>query len=295
MSKSIILINGVQKNTPVTNNLFTLCETLNNLYSSVEVYLTKSEKDLITKIKSLTSDYTLIFVAGGDGTIHEATNAVLQLSHQPSIYYFPTGTVNDFAHSLGIPFEIGKALTSLKKNNVVYIDVGKYNESYFNYICAFGPFTKTSYETSHESKKTLGRLAYIINMLEDIPQLVESYTLSIDIDGVKFTGDYTFALIVNSNSVGGIRNFFQNDLLDDGYFNLLLVPKANIKNVSTAIQYLVTGIKDRVDSSDYYYSKFKKLTIMCDKKINWTVDGEKGPVNNLEVEVIHKKLKIILP
>ena len=55
--------------------------------------------------------YDRIICSGGDGTLHEVTQGMIQLPVQerPVCGYIPTGTVNDFARGLYLPMRIKMA------------------------------------------------------------------------------------------------------------------------------------------------------------------------------------------
>src|SRR5512136_3346395 len=58
--------------------------------------------------------YDLVVVLGGDGTVHEVINGLMQVPKEirPALGIVPLGSGNDFAHILGIPAESGPALLS---------------------------------------------------------------------------------------------------------------------------------------------------------------------------------------
>ena len=48
------------------------------------------------------------------------------------------------------------------------LDIGRFNDRYFNYIAAFGAFTEVSYETPQQTKNIFGRAAYIIEGIKAV-------------------------------------------------------------------------------------------------------------------------------
>src|SRR5512136_631457 len=58
--------------------------------------------------------HDLVVALGGDGTVHEVINGLMQLpaEKRPALGIVPLGSGNDFAHILGIPAESGPALLS---------------------------------------------------------------------------------------------------------------------------------------------------------------------------------------
>lgn len=47
-------------------------------------------------------EFDVVFILGGDGTVHECVNGLASLQNPPQIGVLPGGTCNDFARSLGI-------------------------------------------------------------------------------------------------------------------------------------------------------------------------------------------------
>lgn len=295
MKKAIIIINSKNKKTVFASHLFDVGMILSKKDYDINIYYTKEKNDIYNHLMKVKNDYNLVVLAGGDGTMNEACNAISTFKKKPKIMFFPTGTVNDFAASLKLTGNFKRNLRILKNHESRPIDSGKVNDQYFNYICAFGPFTRTSYMTPHDEKRRFGKFAYLKRVLEDIPRLSKSYYLDINVDGKKFSGEFVYAMIVNSNSVAGFRHLFRDDKLDDGYFNLVLVSKANHVAFRNMIDHIVKGRTKGFDNDVYIYHKFKKLSIKTDSQMIWTIDGERGPIGSVDIEVIKHNLDIITP
>lgn len=64
-------------------------------------------RSLARKLPQTTSNATVFVVVGGDGTVNQVLNG-LRLAERPQIpiAYFPAGSGNDFARSLGLPKDI---------------------------------------------------------------------------------------------------------------------------------------------------------------------------------------------
>ena len=75
---------------------------LSDLYNVIDVYQTEGEKSITNHIASCGSDYDTILTIGGDGTVNEAINGIMQLEKKPKLAIIPYGTCNDIAKSLGL-------------------------------------------------------------------------------------------------------------------------------------------------------------------------------------------------
>lgn len=293
MKQALILVNSRNKRSNFSQRLFDICKILSKQEYEVNIYLTKNKRDLI-EVVAQRNNVDLLVVAGGDGTMNEVLCALGDVEEKPQIMYFPTGTVNDFGTSLKIPHNFDDQLNILKKGETKKVDSGRVNEMYFNYICAFGPFTRASYLTSRDKKNRFGKWAYFKKAAEDLPKINRSYYLDIEIDGEKIEGEFALCFIINSTSVAGFKRFLKNDSIDDGYFNILLVNSVNAKSFRKGVKYLIKGMEESIRDEDLIFRKFKKLKITTPHKITWTIDGERGPVGSIEIEVLKHNLEMMI-
>ena len=106
----------------------------------------------------------LMVVAGGDGTVNYAVNAMKRKGLDIPIGVIPAGTANDFAGAVGMSREPLEAARQIASGAVDRVDVGRVNDLYFVNIFSFGIFTTTSQRTPDERKHKIGKLAYIIEV-----------------------------------------------------------------------------------------------------------------------------------
>ena len=107
-------------------------------------------------------DYDVVMCCGGDGTLNHVIRGVMNAGLSCPIGYLPSGSTNDFARSIGIPGEVDENCRAVAGDHVFAYDIGKFNSVYFNYVAAFGAFTKVSYSTNQTAKNVLGYPAFHI-------------------------------------------------------------------------------------------------------------------------------------
>ena len=90
------------------NKLSDVIETFMKAEYEVTVYATQREAEATEIVVELGKDYDRVICSGGDGTLHEVTQGLMQLppEERPVCGYIPTGTVNDFAKGLKLPMRI---------------------------------------------------------------------------------------------------------------------------------------------------------------------------------------------
>ena len=253
--------------------------------------------DLTSEV--LVADYgenaDLILCSGGDGTLNHVMNAMMQLKKKPLLAYIPSGSTNDFAKGLGIPGDRAKALKVAVEGKPVFYDVGKMNDSHFNYVAAFGAFSKVSYATDQDLKNVLGYAAYVISAIAELPQNIGySCHMKIEADGEVEEGDYIFGAVSNSASVAGMTLFADTDIKqDDGQMELLLIraPK-NLGEFNAVVAALATR---ELDNPYITYKQVKTASFVSEEEVEWTLDGEFGGAHTkTEIEVINKAMTIMV-
>ena len=237
----------------------------------------------------------MIMCSGGDGTLNHVMNAIMHMEKKPLLSYVPSGSTNDFAKGLGIPSSKAKAIEVVSKGMPYTYDVGRMNDKYFNYVAAFGAFSKVSYATDQDLKNVLGYAAYVISAIAELPQNIGySCHMKIEADDLYEEGDFIFGAISNSASVAGMTLFADSDIKqDDGFMELLLIkaPK-NLAEFNAVIAALATK---EPDNPYIIYKQVKSAKFVSDDETEWTLDGEfGGAFKETEIEVVEKAITILV-
>ena len=265
----------------------------------VTVHPTQAYRDAYYQIKEYeVGKYDLIACSGGDGTIDEVATGMMKRREMGKdvvpVGYIPAGTTNDFAKSLHIPRKPLAAADNAVKGVPFPCDIGKFNDSVFVYIAAFGIFTDVSYETDQAVKNVLGHMAYILEGAKRIFN-IPSYKINVEHDGEAIEDEFIFGMVTNSRSVGGFSNMVgKNIVFDDGLFEVTLIktPKNPI-----ALQEIIAALLiEQVDTKHMYTFKTKKITFDSVEEIPWTLDGEFGGEQDyVEIENAQKAMEIMVP
>lgn len=274
-----------------------LWDILNNFAKEeydLTVFPTKKSKECIEYIKENGSKFDLIVVSGGDGTLNEAVNGLMSLKKKkPLLGYIPAGTTNDFAATHKISKDMVEASNQVvAQNEVVKIDLGKFNDTYFDYIAAFGAFTDVAYNTPQDIKNHLGHLAYLIAGIQAIKD-ISKYKLHIHTKDLDIEDNFIFGMITNTYQVGGLYKFDDKEVkLDDGQFEVTLVKYAN--DARELAEMAASLLDERVKNDLVLRFKCDELTIESKKNIPWTLDGENGGKSKkVDIKVINKPISII--
>lgn len=243
----------------------------------VTVRITQSSGDAVNQAEyACKNNFDMLLCAGGDGTLSQCLQGLMQSENKIPIAYIPAGSTNDFAKCLGIPSDTSDALRWILNGVPTRCDIGALNQRFFTYIAAFGAFTNVTYETSQQIKNILGHSAYLLNGLMQITSL-RSQRMRIEYNGTSIEDDFIFGMVTNSASVAGLLSM--NDfLLDDGVLEVTLIKKpANIVQLRKIVLSLI-NISEEINKEYVKFFRTDKITFtsLDGQPIAWTTDGEFG-------------------
>ena len=264
----------------------------------VTVHPTSAARDGQEYIKARAAEFDLVSVAGGDGMLHEMFCGIIGSGAGVPCGYIPSGTINDFASSLGISKTPEEAAKTVVSGNYADIDAGVWNGNVFSYVAAFGMFTDVGYSTDQKMKNAIGPFAYYLDVIRDMD--IKNFRASsvhavVNADGVQFEDDFIFAMAGSTKSVAGLTSLIPEDAeMDDG-----LLDYAFIKTPKNLIE--LDGIRNTLmlrtfDPEVMISGKAERITVKADRDVKWTLDGELGgQTGEAEISVIKKAVKIAVP
>lgn len=242
----------------------------------VEVYPTQGPRELTEVVAREGWKYDMIVVTGGDGTLNEATSGLMQLPEEkrPLLGYIPRGTVNDVSRTLGISRVPKTAAHDIIAGRTLAMDVGAFNDRWFNYVAGFGLFTDVSYRTPQEDKRALGRLAYLLDGVKSLTE-IRPIPVRMKVNGGVMEENVLLGLVTSTSSVGGFRIKGEMDAdLGDGLFEILLV---RYMESLTALKDVAAGLARGDFSGELFYTcKASHVEFYFDTPVDWTLDGEHG-------------------
>lgn len=179
--------------------------------------------------------------------------------------------MNDFAKTIKLSTKKTFLAKNIDEGTIIPSDIGKLNNSYFNYVVAFGAFTAVSYVTSQKLKKEFGKLAYFIVAMKYLNK-IRGYEITLEAENRKVTDEFIFGSISNSKSVGGFEWFKRSGVsINDGEFEMLFIRKP--KNLFGYIKTIFAILLKKHHKKQYFeYFKTDKIKITSKIGIPWTVD-----------------------
>ena len=290
MKKLILVYNPVSGDASFKNKLDRMLEQFQQRNCMLLIYRTRRDNRGIFAEFVRTADAEGIIVAGGDGTVHEIVNLVLQENIKLPVAIIGSGTSNDFATYLGINDDLDAYFDRIAAGHTRRVDLGRVVKEYFVNVASAGMLTGIAHEVDVRLKNAMGKMAYYLRGIGEIPKF-RSVHLQVEADGRMLEEDAFLFVVVNSGVVGSLRNVAVNAKVDDGLLDMLLVRKCNVAELMALTAEIVAG-RSVEHKENVLYLQASSFKITADTKLESDLDGECGPDLPLVIETIPKALEI---
>jgi YegS/Rv2252/BmrU family lipid kinase len=290
MKKAKLLYNPYSGDTSFKYRIDLVTDKLQKAGYEVTLYRTMSIEHIYENIGSST-DYDCIIASGGDGTLNHVINAMMKNNIDVPIGIFPSGTANDFAGHINIPRRVTSACDIIARGKTQEFDLGKINDRYFINVASGGLLTDVSQKIDINLKNTLGKMAYYIKGIEQIPTF-RPIPIKIKFNDKVIEEMVYLFLILNGSNAGGFK-LAPNSTANDGTLNLVAIKSCSIVDLFNLFIRMLRG--EHLDSNHIIYLRGTDFIIECDENIETDIDGESGPLFPLNVGISGKKIKIFVP
>jgi YegS/Rv2252/BmrU family lipid kinase len=246
----------------------------------------------------------LVIAAGGDGTIHEVVNGLMQIGPEkrPALSVIPLGSGNDFANAIGIdqkkPITLNQILTGLRKK----VDIGKLldeqgNIYYWNNTVGIGFDTKVVIR-SRRIPVIRGFLIYLLSVIQTILWDYEAPKFSFKTDQEHWEDDLLMLVLCNGGREGGIFLIAPDAQPGDGVFHYTAVRKISRLGMLRLLPEFIRGT--HVRHPQVRFGQFCQLDLSASRSLSIHTDGEilsnLGPeARMITIEIIQKALEVVVP
>lgn len=281
-------------------------------FGAFQVAFTKKAGDGIELAKRHSeAGRKFIIACGGDGTINEVANGILQSGKETELGILPSGTGGDFRKTLNIPQETREAARVLQNGETKKIDVGRVSfqnfenetvERYFLNVASFGLSAAINEKVKEKDyfkwlpiDALRGKVKYALSTLEKVLD-TDYLTVRVKIDGrdEKSLNTLNFC-VCNARFFGGGMKIAPDAKLTDGLFNVVNI--GDIKTLKIILQGYTLYRGTHYDLPEVKNSLAKKIEVspINNQQIHIETDGELPGKLPAVFEIIPNALKIRVP
>ncbi|MDX5593026.1 diacylglycerol/lipid kinase family protein [Pseudovibrio sp. SPO723] len=271
-----------------TQTLSEIVTRLEAIGSKVELRLTRHVGEIAETCAHPELDVDIVAVAGGDGSINEAAQALQERAFKPALAIIPFGTANVLASELNIPSNPKDLAHLLATGKTRKLHHGLANGRPFYIMASTGFDAEVVHLLPLRLKRKLGKLAYINTALR------LAWTRRRCIFRVKTEGEMIecrMVIAANGKHYGGRYGLFQEgSVLEDGLTLVLLAKDNPVALMRYGIR-LWMGTLHR--AKDVQILQTKQAYIESYKPAAVQIDGEPYGGTPLEITVGRTTLPIL--
>lgn len=268
----------------------------------VDVQETRSKNDaVLLASKAVTQSYDAIVAAGGDGTLNQVLNGMLQeheqSNHLPVLGLIPLGSGNDFARTMGVRGEIN----SLKKlfrdfsyrpvdlGKITFIDSGEKPRYFINIAdVGMGPYVV---QRLLSSDRIFGSLvAYYAAIIKTF-FTYRPFALHMSTPQWKWSGKIRSVAIANGRFFGNGICIAPDAKPDDGLFSCFIAGKISVVDFILQNGRLRKG--KRPIHKEIQYRETDSVTLRADETQPIEADGELVGTLPVTIDVLRKRVKFL--
>ncbi len=289
--KVLIIINPAATRRKLKKVLKIIKKFFDTYKIDYEYWITKRPGDATKFAKrGVNLGYKLIIAAGGDGTVNEVMNGII---NTPAVLgILPLGTVNILALETKIPLNITKALNLIFTGRIKKMDIGKVNDRYFLLMCGCGFDSYAIYKVNLQLKKFIGGIAYIVSAFNSVFKYKPSL-MHINIDNHRIDEIGYFVIVENVSSYGGSFKLAPYANINDGLLDVCVFKKSGFWDLLRYSFGVAFG--RHLDYPDVRYYKCRKVKVTASSNVLLHADGDLIGSLPASIEIKRGKLKLLVP
>ncbi len=240
-------------------------------------------------------DVQLVLSVGGDGTLQEVANGLVQADRGeavPTLGIVPVGTGNDFLKTLGVPGQWQAACERVARGQARRIDVGRINGRVFVNNVGIGFDAQVGIEAK-KIQNLRGTAVYVAALARTMMISYRTPKVTIQCDDQTFNQTITMISIGNGRCSGGTFWLTPNAILDDGCLDVCLIRGLSKPDILALVPQVMKGTHITKESS--HTLRARKIVITSEEPLPVHADGEVlyTDARQMEIEILPGALNVL--
>lgn len=262
----------------------------------LSIQLSENEGDIIKYCESIKNDkygseIDILFILGGDGTVNELVNGVMQHDLQLPVGIIPGGTFNDFTKTLNLDSNFKNASSQLLSAQVGSYDVMKVNDTFVLNFVGLGLIVQNAENVQEGSKDVFGKLSYIGSTVKTLMN-PSKFNFKLNVDGREETGNTSMLLIANGPNIGGGRVPLTDLSPQDGKVDTFIFDDQSFSILNDIFKKRDSmNWNEITEGIDHIPGQHISLSTEPNMKVD--IDGEISLETPIEIEVLPKAIQLL--
>jgi diacylglycerol kinase (ATP) len=192
----------------------------------------------------------LVIALGGDGTVSEVADGLIDAGAATVMGIIPRGTGGDFRRALDLPRDVGEAARRIREGTIRTIDAGRVTftdhqgtpaSRHFVNVASFGFSSDVATRANNSSKRLGAKVAFLGATLKSLA-VYENTEVEVAIDGgARRRATVLLGAVGNGRFFGGGMKICPDAQLDSGQLDLVLVGDLGRFEVLAKIHRIFSG------------------------------------------------------
>ena len=248
--------------------------------------------------------YDLVIAVGGDGTVHEVVNGLMQVpaERRPALGVVPFGLGNDFAFAVGMDPSPEAAVRQIFTSTPRPVDLGFYadedgREHYFSNAAGIGLDTLITLRT-RRILLLKGFPVFLIAAIQTIILDHDAPRMRLRMDGEVWEEQMPLLVLCNGSREGGGFRVAPQARPDDGLLDMLAVRQVTRRRMFAILPEVMRGTQGNLP--EVRMPSFETLDIQSDRPLMIHLDGEiiagfGSHVRRISIHNEHNILRVMAP
>lgn len=241
-------------------------------------------------VRSGAAEADLVVLAGGDGTLNCAAEALVESGLPFGL--IPTGTANDLARTLGIPIDPAEACRIIVEGTRQRIDLGWVEGKLFFNVAHIGFGVAVAEQHTDERKQRFGVAAYLFS-IRDALAAHRSFECELACDGETERRRLLQIAIGNGRHYGGGLTVSEDAAIDDGALDLYAVPPLPWWRILLLLPRLRFG--PRANDRGILLRRGREIEVRTSRPLSIDTDGEITRSTPARFRVLPGALEVFVP
>jgi len=289
MRRALVVVNPIAGRGAAGRCLPRLGEGLRTIGLSATIEATRASGDAKAITSKFAPDHDLVVVVGGDGTLNEVING---LGVDRPLALFPVGTGNVMAKELRLPRKVEGFCRMVADGRQRAVDVARAGGRRFVAFLGAG-FDALVARRMAERRTGAIRMADYAGLILTSLARYDFPRISATVDGGEPVASRGFVLVSNVRSYGGPFVITPKARCDDGELDVCVLPRAGRARYVWAMLGLIARLPAALVGARHV--RGRRVRLEAEGDVPYQVDGDPAGALPVEVEVLDRKARFLVP
>lgn len=242
--------------------------------------------------KAVSQQYKAVVAVGGDGTINETAQALVNTP--TALGVIPGGSGNGFARELRMPLHLQEAVFCLQKAKTVRCDVGQANGELFLNLAGVGIEAQIAYDFMQYGKTGKRGMWPYFKLGAKDAFTYQPQEMQLEYDGRRETLRPLSVTFANGTQYGSNFKIAPQASLTDGWLEKVVIKNVHKLKLLAAAPTFFTDDSTHLGVTDT--TRVKHVLLRQPGEIIYHLDGEpKKTQDQLEIKILPAALNVLIP